>query len=466
MSDTTAEPRKLLLVDDDREFLEDAISILEDTFDCIGVSEPARVLDVCARELPDAVLLDLLFSGKRKGHEILTRIKEEFPYLPVIMWTQDTSNEAAFEARKRGAFFTVHKTPRRSEVMAVVEAAIRESRVRVVNRTLRAQLDQAWGEFVFASDTMRGIIETAERVAQSDEPVLITGKTGVGKGVLAREIHARSPRARNEFVPVDCGALTYNLINSELFGHVKGTYTDAKTTEPGLCDAADGGTLFLDEVGDMPLDAQAKLRRLVEDKEIRPVGGQRWRRLDVRIIAATNKDLHFEVAEGRFRKDLYYRLKAFHIEIPELKDRPEDVPVLASYFARACRMEDGRPYELAPDALLYIQSRDWPGNVRELQNAVKCACQFSEGPRVTAQDFWTRAASREQRGSLNLAAAKADFEREHVIKVLRIARGNVTEAARLLGVARPTVYRLVERLGLSHEDWRGRERAAVGAREE
>ncbi|HYW69222.1 MAG TPA: sigma-54 dependent transcriptional regulator, partial [bacterium] len=295
----------------------------------------------------------------------------------------------------------------------------------------------------------------AEKAAASDHTVLITGDTGVGKGVVAYEIHKKSSRASREFVVVECAGITEQLADNELFGHERGAFTGAYKREPGVCEAANGGTLFLDEVGDMPASLQAKVRRVVEDSRFRRVGGHKEKVVDVRIIAATNRNLEEDVETERFRRDLFFRLNLVRIDIPPLSERKADIRPLAVHFlGRFTALMEG-DYELSPDAVLYLESREWPGNVRELKNVVERACIMSDGPVLTAEDF----AGKRSEGAAIISwarrkkAAIAKLEREAVLEAL-IAGQDKKTAAELLDVSRDFVFNVIRRRGIRDEEWK------------
>ena len=445
---------KLLLVDDDVDFLEDAKAVLSRDFDCVGVAEPDQVLKACDVEDPDAVLLDLDFHGEPLGFEILGRIKEENPYLPVIMWTETEDVRARLMAQELGAFYYVHKAARSGDIVVAIDAALRKSRALVANRAMQAELDRAWGNLVYASDEMKKIVEKAAKVAETDSTVLITGETGVGKGVLAYEVHKRSNRASQQFMTVECAGITEQLADSLLFGHERGSFTGAYRREPGICQAAHRGTLFLDEVGDMPSAIQAKIRRLVEENTVRRVGSTIEKKVDIRVIAATNRNLEEDVKTERFREDLFYRLNMMRVEIPPLRERTDDIRPLAMHFLGLHIRPDGQPCEFAPDALLHLESQSWPGNVRQLKYAIDRACILARSNVLTAKDF---VEAEDDDGIASWAriktAALADLERKTVIRALAIG-GSPTEAAGLLKVSRSFIHNVIKRRAIRDEEWK------------
>jgi DNA-binding NtrC family response regulator len=455
MSDDTAPKNKLLLVDDDRPFLEDAVAVLSRDFDCVAVADPDNVLKSCDVEDPDVVLLDLDFGGEPLGFELLPAIKGANPYLPVVMWTETDDVLARLRAQELGAFYYVHKAARPGDLKVVIDAALRKNRGLIANRTMRAELDRAWGNLVYASDEMREVVDMATRAAESDHTVLITGNTGVGKGVVAYEIHKKSRRASQEFMVVECAGITEQLADNELFGHERGAFTGAYDRQPGVYEAAHLGTLFLDEVGDMSASIQAKIRRVVEEGKVRRVGGQKEKPVDVRIIAATNRNLEEDVETERFRRDLFYRLNHMRIHIPPLSERTADIRPLAVHFLGAFTASAPVPYELSPDAVMYLESREWQGNVRELKNVIERACIMSPGPVLTAEDLSGRrgAAANIMSWSRQKAAKLARAEREAVLEAL-IAGQDKTAAADLLDVSRDFIHNVIKRRAIRDEEWK------------
>ncbi len=455
MPDETTERYKLLLVDDDRDFLEDALAVLSRDFECVGVGEAHEVLEACDTHDPDAVLLDLDFHGEPLGFEVLPGIKVANPYLPVIIWTETNDVQARLKAQELGAFHFVHKAARPGDMLVVLDAALKKSRALLANRAMRAELDREWGSLIYASEAMGDVVEKARRAAGSDGTVLLTGETGVGKGVVAYEVHRNSRRASEQFVVVECAGITDTLADNELFGHEKGAYTDAFRRVDGLCRAAHRGTLFLDEVGDMAWKVQSKIRRVVDEKTVRRVGGAVEKAVDARIIAATNRDLEEDVKEGRFREDLFYRLNLVRIRIPPLRERKADIKPLAQHFLARHRTEDGEEYRLSQDAVVYLETRDWPGNVREVKNAIDSACILSAGPVIAAEDL----TDERSRGSDIVSWARrkdaglATLERECVVSALAAA-GTVTGAAELLQVSKSFVHAVIKRRGIREEEWK------------
>lgn len=309
-------------------------------------------------------------------------------------------------------------------------------------------------EMVGRSSAMQRVLHMIEKMAGTDEPVLIQGESGTGKDVAARLLHAQSLRRKGPLIMFNCAVIHESLLESELFGHEKGAFTTAIASRPGLIELADGGTLFIDEIGEMPLGFQAKLLRVLEDYRVRRVGGTRWSRVDVRVVTATNKDLAREVAERKFREDLYYRLNVLSITIPPLRERREDIPLLVEHFLKQSRQGANRVNRCAIDALIRY---DWPGNIRELQNALKRARVLAESTEITLADLPGHIADPgkasppiHSTATESNAVALEDLERHHVSETLRAAAGNVSRAAKALGITRQRLYRLIDKYGLPH----------------
>jgi DNA-binding NtrC family response regulator len=450
MSKRASAKAKLLLVDDNPDFLEIAIGILEDTFVCVGVSNPEEVVDACSAEDPDAVLLDLDFDGKPLGFEILSNILAKDPFMPIIMWTDSDDLKDAIEAVKRGAFYYVVKAARPGAIEVVVESALRHRRALVENAVLRAEIDREWGEFIYASDVMERIFREVEKIAPRRYPVLITGETGVGKGLMAREIHRRSGLPEDRFVPFDCSVQQPALVGDALFGHVKGSFTGADSNVSGYFEAASGGTLFLDEIGDMLPEAQTSLLRLAAEGEVTRIGAKESRKVNVRIIAATNRDLSGGPGEKPLREDLYRRINTLPIHIPPLRERREDITPLARHFVARCSEELDAEYVLSESALRFLRAQDWPGNVRGLRNAIERACVLAEGPVLQPQDFASAAETSVPAGTYEEAKAKIliDFKRAYFLELLRRNDWNVAKAAREAGVSRTGLHKIMKELGI------------------
>jgi DNA-binding NtrC family response regulator len=458
----------VLVVDDDAAMREMIVSLLDEqgfrASGCDGVDEALETL----REQPvDAVLSDIRMPGKT-GIDLLGEIRELRPEVPVVLMTAFGSIDSAVEAMRAGAFDYVTKPFKKDEVLVVLERAFEHTALEEENTRLRRALDQttSFGDLIGASPAMREIFALVRKVASSRSSVLITGESGTGKDVLARTIHFTGSGGDSSFVPVNCTAIPEGLLESELFGHVRGAFTGAHTTKRGLFEVADGGTLFLDEIGDMGPGLQGKLLRVLQDGEIRAVGGTQPIRVNARVIAATNKDLRKEMDEGRFRRDLFYRLNVIPIDIPPLRERPEDVPLLAEFFLR--KHATDRRMTLSPAALQKLLGCTFEGNARELENLVERAIALSDGPEIQPSDL-PLPDSQEGTSTAGEPLARAAAQRQmtlrelediYVEEILRQTGGNKVRAARILGIDRRTLYRRRER-----ETRRSNEYAAEVARE-
>lgn len=400
---------------------------------------------------PEVVLCDVRLPDGN-GVEMVERIKKAAPLTEVILLTAYGNIPDGVQAIKNGAFDYITKGDDNNKILPLLSRAI--EKVGMARRL--AQLEQQVGE-KFSFDTVLGTspaireaVELARKVASTAATVLVTGETGTGKEVFAQAIHQNSPRAKRSFVAVNCSAFSKDLLESELFGHRAGAFTGAVKDKKGLFEEASGGTIFLDEVGEMAFDLQAKLLRVIESGEFIKVGETRPTQVDVRIVAATNRDLQCEIKEGRFREDLYYRLSVFRIHLPPLRERPEDIEAYVRMFAARFGEKMGRRVErIEPDYLNLMRLHSWPGNVRELRNVVERSLIMSEGSVLRASDLPLEmqrigGADAPGAGALDLASV----EREHIARVLRQTGGNKTRAAALLGIGVTTLYRKIDEYGL------------------
>ncbi len=423
----------------------------------------------------DVLLLDLR-SPTGEGMALLHEIKALNPDLVVVVMTAYATVPAAVEAMRTGATDYLTKPFVMDELVAVLERALEQATERRAvdgaSRQLRESLrsGHGLGSMVGRSPEMEKLYRILAKVAQSSHPVLILGESGVGKELVARSIHTNGPYADRPFVPVDCGSLVPTLMESELFGYVKGAFTGANRTKEGLLASAQGGTVFLDEIGELPLDLQAKLLRALQEKEVRPVGANHRIAINVRILAATNRDLSGMVEQGRFRKDLYYRLSVVNLRIPPLRERKQDIPLLANHFLERMARETGVPHTLSDDALRTLMEYEWPGNVRELENSLDRACTLSSGPILHLGDLPTQLQNfhLQNRRALTAAAAAvgtpeapgpagpvmplAQLEKEAILETLRKLNGDKLLAARLLGIGKTTLYRKLKEYGIHSPD--------------
>lgn len=427
----------------------------------IGARDRDEALRALRRRGADVVFLDLRLPGV-DGMAILKEIKQLMPELPVIMMTAHGTVKNAVEAMKAGAFDYVTKPFDLDEVRLIADNALRLNRLTREVERLRAALAERAGleSFQAVSPKMLEVLRLIERVAPTDASVLIAGESGTGKELAARAIHQISPRRGGPFVPVNCAALPETLLESELFGYEKGAFTGAAAAKPGRFELADGGTLLLDEVGDMSLPTQAKLLRVLEEREIERLGGTKRIPINVRIVAATNKPLAELVRRGQFREDLYYRLAVIPIHLPPLRERPEDVPLLANHFLRAFAARHGRAVRgFAPAAMAQLQRYSWPGNVRELRNLVEQLVVLADGEEIGLCHLppFIAAAGAEAvpaaGGALKarVGAVQEKLEADLIRETLRRCGGNRTRAAAELGISRRSLQMKIKRYGLGKE---------------
>jgi DNA-binding NtrC family response regulator len=411
---------------------------------------------VLREEDVDVVLLDLMLPDGN-GLELLPHVKAHDPHLPVIMITAYSSIESAIEAMRQGAFHYVPKPFKNEEVLHLVRRATERRRLQVENLLLRSRLD-GMGEIVGKSRPMYEVFELMRRAAPARSNILIVGESGTGKELVARAIHRLSPRREQPFVPVHTSAIPSELLESTLFGHVKGAFTGAVQSRKGLFEAAHEGTLFLDEVGTISLETQTKLLRVIQEREIRRVGGVESKTVDVRLVAATNTNLWQEVESGRFREDLYYRLNVISIELPPLRDRREDVPPLAAHFLKVYADENERDVGgFSPSAMDAMTEYSWPGNVRELENAVERAVVLCRGQTIELEELPQALRSASAVGfptdeipseGIDFRGAVASYQK-HLIRRALLRSGNVQRrAAKLLNLSATTLNEMVHRLGL------------------
>jgi DNA-binding NtrC family response regulator len=448
----------VLIVDDEQSLARSAKAFLGDhgyEAEVAGTGE--RALELLATLQPDVVFADVRLPGM-SGLDLLKRIRAFDPVIPVIMLTAYGSIEGAVEAVKLGAFDYVKKPVDLEELKLLADRA-RETRLLKQELSYyrrRATTDVGFEGLVGDSRAVHAVLERARQIAALDEtpPVLLTGETGTGKGLLARAIHASGPRATKPFIEVNCTALPATLMEAELFGHERGAFTDAKESKPGLVEAAEGGFLFLDEIGDVDLAVQGKLLRVIEERAVRRVGSVRERKVDVRIMAATNRDLERAVGEERFRKDLYFRLAVIVLEVPPLRERGEDVLLLTAHFLRAFNAKYGKVVrDLSVAARDLLLSYPWPGNVRELSHVIERAVLWSRGPTLDVEHLsLTRPVASSDHGDAAKpvdTATLPQWERTMIEQALREAGGNQTKAAQRLGISRDTLRYRLKKFGLS-----------------
>lgn len=451
---------RILVVDDKPTNLELFSEILSESGDVATADSGERALAMLEVGDFDVVVTDIRMP-RTDGFTLLREVKERRPNVEVILMTAYGSIPKAVEAMKEGAYNYLTKPVDPDELTLVVRRAVERRRLREQAENLDAG-HVRFGKLVGKSAAMNKVFHLMERAANSDVTVLITGESGTGKELVARGIHSHSERRDRAFIPINCGAIPEQLLESELFGHERGAFTGAQTMKRGLFEEAERGTLFLDEVGELPLALQVKLNRALQEHAVRRVGGVDERRFDVRIIAATNLDLEREVAEGRFREDLFYRLNVFPLRTPALRERADDIPLLAAAFL--ARHGTSAIEGLTAEALDDLVKRSWPGNVRELENAVERAIAVCETNRVDVKDLPERTGRSERqegdtavtslafRDAVELARDRAS--RQYLVGLMREFEGNVTKAAERAGVERESLHRLLKKHGVQPKDFR------------
>lgn len=467
---------KVLIVDDDdsvRKACGEIARGLGFGTELVFTTEAAR--EALGRGQVDLMLLDLRLPGG-SGLALLEEVRTTHPETIVVVMTAFATVGSAVEAMRIGAGDYLTKPFTLEELSAVLERAAQRRSFDLESRTLRNKLrtGQGMGSLVGTSPAMEKLYRILSKVAYTAHPVLILGESGTGKELIARSIHMNGPNASKPFIPVDCGSLVPTLIESELFGHVKGAFTGASRPKVGLLAAADHGTVFLDEIGELPLDLQAKLLRALQEKEVRPVGATHSVPISARIVAATNRDLVLMVEQGKFRKDLYFRLNVVNIRVPALRERKTDIPLLAAHVLDRMRRENGVQYTFSDDALRLLMEFDWPGNVRELEHAIERACALSSGPVLHLGDFPTQLQDHRLHTASQVEDATfderylgvprsmdefgqpkvmsiAEIEKQAILTTIRQLKGDKLMAARLLGIGKTTLYRKLKEYGVGED---------------
>ncbi|NWG00812.1 MAG: sigma-54-dependent Fis family transcriptional regulator [Thermoanaerobaculaceae bacterium] len=449
-----------ILIIDDEPVLQDVLGTLlrREGFEVIQASTAGEGLRLVEEQETDLVLLDLMLPD-RPGLEVLKELKQKDPELVVVVITAYSSVEGAIAAMREGAFHYIPKPFKNQEVILTVRKGLEQRRLQSENRALRQRLEGI-DNLVWRGPAMGSVIELVRRAAPSRSNILLTGESGTGKELLARAIHQLSPRAAGPFVVVNTGSVPTDLLESTLFGHVRGAFTGAVAARRGLFEVADGGTIFLDEIGTITPQTQAKLLRVIQEREFIPVGGEHTVKVDVRLIAATNADLRAMVADGTFREDLYYRLNVITIELPPLRARKEDIPALASHFLRRCGEENGKPnLQLSPEALDVLLAFDWPGNVRQLENVIERAVVLSTGDTIgvdllpdEVRSPGAVAAPLVPPDGIDLKRAVNDYTRALIEASLSRCGGVQRRAAQMLRVRPSTLNEMIRRLGIAAAD--------------
>ena len=449
---------KILIVDDNEDILFTLKMLLRPRVESITTcSDPKEINRLVSRNQYDVVLLDMNFtadavSGK-EGFYWLERILEISPGTVVILITAYSDTEKAVRAIKAGATDFIPKPWQNEKMLATVSTALELSLSRSEVRTLKEQKSALTAsepeiEIIGESAAMQNVFRTLEKLKDTDANILLQGENGTGKDLIAYTLHQQSVRGKEPFVPIDLGSIPHELFESELFGHEKGAFTDADKSKPGRIEIASGGTLFLNEIGNLPLMAQSKLLTVIEQRKINRVGSTQETPVDIRLISATNTDLHAAVQEGRFRQDLLYRINTIEITIPPLRERGNDVTLLARHFLQRYSRKYKKEIEgFSGEAQQLLKQYHWPGNVRELQHVIERAVILSEAGELQYDDFMLRlpvSASQDKEGKFNLE----ELEKNTIREVLRHCSGNMTQAAGLLGITRTSLYRRLEKYGL------------------
>ena len=450
-----------VLIVDDEEVLRDVLEVVlrREGFDVVSAASGEEALSMLDGEEVDLAILDVMLPGI-SGIDTLRAMRISNPHLPVIVITASSSIDGAIEAMKHGAFHYIPKPFKNDEVVLTVNKALEQRRLSRENERLKTELSD---KFTFAniigkSEVMRKVFDLIKQAAPSRSNILIQGESGTGKELVAKAIHHASPRARNAFVTVNSGSLPPELLESSLFGHMKGAFTGAIATKRGLFEVADGGSIFLDEIGNINLETQAKLLRVIQEKEFMRLGSVETIRVDARIIAATNADLHRLMADLKFREDLYYRLNVITIQLPPLRRKREDIPLLVQHFLQKYSEENKRKVrEVTPDAMRILMDHAWPGNVRELENTIERAVVLCNGDRVTPEllpDYLRYPARTDQptmivpQDGLSLKDSVSNYERAMILQSLELANGVQKRAAELLQLKPSTLNEMMKRLGI------------------
>jgi len=452
---------RILIVDDEAKIRALLESLLEEKGYLVSVSGDGKgALEMAASEAPDVLLLDLKMPGM-DGLQVLKQLQDSGFEGKVIIMTAFGTIENAVQAMRDGAYDYVSKPFSKEELFALIERALEHRRLEVDLSLARRQLKTAFSlsGIIAADREMLKLIESVKRIAPTNAPAIISGESGTGKELFAKAIHQESPRCDRPFIAVNCSAVPGNLVESELFGYIRGAFSGADRTKPGLVAAADGGTLFLDEIAELSMEAQSKLLRFTQSGEFIPVGGVQAQRVDVRLLAATNRDLEEVVAQGKFRSDLFYRLNVVRLRVPPLRRRSEEIPLFIEHFIRKHGAELGKEaFRFDSEALTRLQAYPWPGNVRELENAVRSALIMAETTPMTAGSLpisMRDPAVFEVKPDLSvplqegLKRLQVDYERNAIIKALESTGGNRARAAALLSVSRNTLFKKLKHYGIS-----------------
>src|SRR5438876_236663 len=451
-----AVPMNILIVDDEQAIRETCAAVAEQSgMKAFSVATAEEALELLEHSAIDILLTDLKLP-RTNGIELLKLAQELHPEVAVVVLTQYGTIESAVEVTRMGAADYVTKPFRIEELRSRLERVARAVELQQENRLLREQLRArpGFGGLIGVSMKMERVYKMIEKVSQHEYPVLILGESGTGKELVARSIHFSGPRKDRPFAPVDCSALVPTLIESELFGYVKGAFTGAMQAKQGLLEAAQGGTLFLDEIGDLPVDLQAKLLRVLQEREVKLVGSTERRQINVRIIAATNRDLETAIRSGAFRQDLYFRLNVVQVKLPPLRDRKSDIPILVTAFLEKFSDPQGPVRTISEDAMRRLMAYDWPGNVRELENAIERAVALGSGPVLHVADLPSNLQypTTERAPEKDEILPLEELERRAILRTLRETGGDKLSAARMLGIGKTTLYRKLKQYHLEQAE--------------
>ena len=444
---------RILVIDDDESMRDSCRQALARKAGRIEVAEDGLTgLGILEKEAFDLVILDLRMPGL-SGMEVLNRIKQEYPEVVVVVITGYATVESAVEAMRRGAYDFLPKPFTPESLRAIVDRALDRRELVLENILLRSELDASFGSEVIIgqSEPMKKIEEVMRKVSPTDTTVLISGESGTGKELVARAIHRHSSRKDKPFVVVDCGSLVENLFESELFGHVKGSFTGAAATKYGRLELANGGTVFFDEIGNISMNVQMKLLRVLQEREITKVGSAQVIKVDVRVVAATNRDLQKAVQAGTFREDLFYRLSVVPITLPPLRERRDDIPPLANYFLKKYNQKRKKNVRaISAQAMKALVGHDWPGNVRELENAIERAVVLTENDTIEPSDllYYGLNAATPPKSDVDRPRRLADVEKEHIVRTLKVFNGHKGKTAKWLGIDRKTLRSKLRRYAI------------------
>lgn len=454
---------RLLIIDDAPELIEDLTALLKNKYAVISAQNPQSGLKMVDVESPDIVLLDLMFENSQmNGLDILKKIRRIDEFLPVIIITDYASVDTAVQAIRLGATDYISKTPSLKKLDIIISRAINNRTTQIHSKSMLEETGRPYHNMVGKSAAISRLLHEIRLMSGNDNPVLISGESGTGKELVARHIHNMSSRHDQPFVALNCAAIPRELIESILFGHEKGAFTGADSRKPGKFELATKGSLFFDEISELSLEAQAKLLRVLQEKEFERVGGNATIKSDARIIAATNINLSNAVREGRFRNDLFYRLEVLKIQVPPLRNRTEDIPLLAQHFMQlACEDQKIKSKFISPPAMDQLLQYDWPGNIRELSNLITRSAILTQGTTVgkfselepgnSLGSALQTPVNREELDSLRKKAAqtaKQEIEKRFLNHFLKLAQGNITRAAKLAKINRTSFHKMIKRVGL------------------